>query len=143
MNAIMLRQMHGARSTPLRAIAGDDVMPYVLTEELLTAHTELPYNVNLLAFHDYEEEQVLERVKQLGWEAPADTDGNSTNCLLNSYANRAHLRKYGFHPYAFEVAGLVRRGAMTREAGLKSLAELGGDETASWVAERLGIETTW
>ena len=43
---------------------------------------------------------------------------NSTNCLLNSYANQIHRERYGFHPYVWEIANMVRCGAMTRTEGL-------------------------
>jgi hypothetical protein len=136
-NAQMIRQMQDTRMSPLLAIAGDDLAPYLLNESHFSQSNQFPYNVNPLVFHDYEERQVIEQVKQFGWEPPSDTDGNSTNCLLNIYATRVHLKKYGFHPYAFEVAGLVRCGAISRKHGLGSLAELGSEETAESVRARL------
>ena len=33
-------------------------------------------------------------------------DANTTNCLLNSFANTNHMERYGFHPYVFELAKL-------------------------------------
>lgn len=140
MNAGMLEQMHETRMAPLRSIAGDDLDPYLLNESHFSRPEDLPYSVNPLAFLPYEEDRIVDQVKQLGWQPPTDTDGNSTNCLLNAYANRVHLRKYGFHPYAFEIAGLVRRGAMTREQGLAKLADLGSEEVAKSVAQRLQVE---
>lgn len=139
MNAPMLRQMVGARSTPLATLAGDALEPYLLAEEQFAQAAELPFNVNLLAFHDYVEEDVRSAIERLGWSAPDDTDGNSTNCLLNSFATRHHLARYGYHPYAFEVAGLVRSGAMTRDQGLASLADLGSEPMAARIGELLGF----
>ncbi len=140
MNAEMLQQMHDVRSAPLRSVAGGRVSPYLLEERHLAQAEEFPYNVNLLAFHDYGEHEILEAIAALGWEAPEDTDGNSTNCLLNTYANRLHLERYGFHPYAFEVAGLVRAGAMTRDEGLENLADLGSEDVLAEVRKRLGVQ---
>jgi hypothetical protein len=40
---------------------------------------------------------------------------------LNSLACHNHLQKYGIHPYAFDIAGIVRNGDMSREVGLKKL----------------------
>ena len=80
------------------------------------------YNINPLAFLEYNEGKILMNIVRLGWEAPKDTDANSTNCLLNAFANRVHEDQYGFHPYAFEIAGLVRGGHMTRQDGLAKLA---------------------
>lgn len=140
MNADMLRQMHDVRSAPLRSVAGGRVSPYLLEERLLAQVREFPYNVNPLAFHDYNEQEVLEAIAALGWEAPKDTDGNSSNCLLNTYGVRLHLEQYGFHSYAFEVAGLVRAGVMTRDEGLESLADLGSEDVLAAVRDRLGLE---
>lgn len=139
MSIAMLRQMHDTRSGPLREIAGDDVAPYLLQERHFDGLTQCPHNVNPLAFHDYHEETILKEITKLGWVAPKDTDGNSSNCLLNTYANRLHLEKFKFHPYAFEVAGLVRAGAMTRDQGLVSLADLGTEEILKTVETRLGL----
>jgi len=50
-------------------------------------------------------------------------DVHSTNCLLNSYANRVHVKKYGFHLYVFELAKLLREGYMGRDATLKKLSQ--------------------
>ena len=139
MNASMLKQMYETRSAPLREIGGEDLAPYMLEERHLTIEP-LPHSVNPLAFHQYGEHEIRECIGKLGWEAPEDTDGNSSNCLLNSYANRLHLGRYGFHPYAFEVGGLVRSGAMSREEGLANLGNLGNESVLSAVRQRLGLE---
>ena len=46
---------------------------------------------------------------------------SSTNCTLNSFACYNHLDKYDIHPYAFDIAGIVRSGDMSREEGLEKL----------------------
>jgi len=140
MNPAMLKQMHRTRTRPLTALAGKALDPYVLKESHFEETRAFPYNVNPMAFHDYTEEEVLEQVADLGWQAPEDTDGNSSNCLLNSFANRAHLAAYKFHPYAWEVSGLVRAGVLPREKGLGSLAHLGTEAAAQETAARLGVE---
>ena len=63
-------------------------------------------------------------MKELDWQKPEDTDPNSTNCLLNAYANKIHEKTYGYNPYVWEIANMVREGVMTREDGLKSLQSL-------------------
>jgi hypothetical protein len=40
---------------------------------------------------------------------------------LNSFACYNHLEKYGFHPYTFDVAGLVRSGEMPRDEGFEKI----------------------
>jgi len=99
-----------------------------------------PYIVHPLAFMDYNEEQILSSIKELGWVNPTDTDANSTNCLLNGFANEVHINKFKFHPYAFEIAGLVRQGYMTREEGLRKLSIPPDPEIIEYVKKKLGVD---
>jgi len=140
-NKAMLRHMQQARMAPLIEIAGDAVLPYMLTHEHLDGPHPLPYSVNPLAFAGYDEHRIIDRITKLGWRPPADTDGNSSNCLLNSFAIRQHLADHGFHPYAFEIAGLVREGVMTRAEGIEKIENLGSAGVAARVARRLGLST--
>lgn len=74
-----------------------------------------------LCLWEYSEDKVLDTLLEIGWEQPGIDDSNSTNCTLNSFACYNHLEKYGFHPYAFDTAGLVRSGEMSREEGLEKI----------------------
>ena len=74
---------------------------------------------------------------ELNWEKPLDTDPNSTNCLLNAYANTVHEKKFGFNQYVFEVAKLVREGVMTREEGLSRFDEKASDQDLVTIQARL------
>jgi hypothetical protein len=124
---------------PLYAKLGDDIRPYFLHDGYFEASDRFPFNVHPLAFLDYDEEKIYERIRKLGWEPPTDTDPNSTNCLMNAFANQTHTRQFGFHPYAFELAGLVRMGIMSREEGLKRLNEPGNEVVIAEVKRKLGI----
>lgn len=64
---------------------------------------------------------ILAEIKKMGWTAPNDTDSNSINCLLNAFANHVHIERYGFHPYTWEIANMVRAGVMTRDEGYKKI----------------------
>lgn len=139
LNASMLKSMHASRAVPLLKLVGEELSPYLLREHHLAGDFDLPFNVNPLAFHECDEDRMTETIEELGWTRPMDTDGNSTNCLLNAYANRLHIRTHGFHPYAFEVAGLVRCGAITRGQGLTNLADLGSEAVCRSVADTLGL----
>ena len=139
MNGTMLRAMHDSRSRPLLKTAGEAIVPFLLHEGHFQECDTL-FNVNALAFYDYSETEVIKTVEALGWTKPLDTDGNSTNCLLNAYANRDHLQRYGFHPYAFEVSGLVRSGVIGREEGFEKLSNLSSDNTYRNAEARLGFE---
>ncbi|HOX05469.1 MAG TPA: hypothetical protein PK280_03625 [Planctomycetota bacterium] len=140
LNAAMVREMQESRLAPLAAIAGDELHDYLLDELSLTGLSDYPYSANPLSFLDYDERKILAAIAVLGWKPPADTDGNSTNCRLNLLATRLHLRQFGFHPYAFEIAGLVRGGFMSRAEGLAKLEDLGSIEQAEAVAGKLGLE---
>jgi tRNA(Ile)-lysidine synthase TilS/MesJ len=74
-----------------------------------------------LCLWEYSEDKVLKTLLEIGWEPPGINDSNSTNCTLNSFACYNHLEKYGFHPYAFDTAGLVRSGEMSREEGFEKI----------------------
>jgi len=130
LNVPMIRQMQEAMWRTTGMLIGDEIRPYMLNQrhyrELLSTHPDEAENVSLyavhpLAFHEYHEKSIAEEIRKLGWLSPNDTDSNSTNCLLNSLANKIHIKRYRFHPYAFEIAGLVREGCMTREEGLAKL----------------------
>jgi hypothetical protein len=71
-----------------------------------------PYNVHPLAFLDYNEERIIKEIGEIGWKAPDDTDSNSTNCLLNAFANDVHIKRFKFHPYVWEIANMVRAGVV-------------------------------
>ncbi len=105
---------------PMSEIVGDEINRYFLKDEDFKVH-DFPYNVSPLAFMDYDEEKIIKKIEDLGWSVPQGLDSNSTNCLLNVFANQIHLDKYNFHPYAFEIAVMVRNGVMSRSDGLKKI----------------------
>lgn len=104
-----------------------------------TYKNSFPYNIHPLAFFDYDEEHISRELTKLGWKNPSDTDSNSTNCLINAFANQCHLRQYGFHPYALEIANMVRQGILTREAGIKKIYAEQNDEMVKYAQEKLGL----
>ncbi|MDH5202712.1 MAG: hypothetical protein OEW69_05590 [Nitrospirota bacterium] len=115
-NPSLLRMSQQVILNPLREIVGDEIKAYFLHEKHYLNH-EFPYNIHPMAWEFYDEDVILKEIQKIGWIAPTDTDSNSTNCLLNAFANRVHLQKYGFHPYVWEIANMVRRGDMSRENG--------------------------
>jgi tRNA(Ile)-lysidine synthase TilS/MesJ len=146
-NLTMLRQTQEVMSHNFKKIMNENWNAFTIGPEVFdcftkksgTDHGALLYNIHPLAFLDYDEEKIIEDIKRLGWEDPEDTDSNSTNCLLNGYANLVHAERYGFHPYAFEIGGLVREGYMTREAGLAKLSIGPNEEIVERVKSKLGI----
>lgn len=139
-NAAMIRSMQKALLEPMRAAAGPAVENYFLTEEHFAMGDRFPYNVSPLAFLDYDEDRIVAEIRTLGWRKPEDTDPNSTNCLLNAFANTIHKKRFAFHPYAFELAKLVREGYMERGEALARLETLEIPEIVARVRERLGLD---
>ena len=92
-----------------------------------------------MAWEFYDESMILENIKKFGWVAPEDTDSNSSNCLLNAYANDVHIRKYGFHPYVWEIANMVREGVMTRQEGYEKIYCLQDEDLINRAKGKLGI----
>jgi thymidine kinase len=140
-NPAMIRSMQKALLEPMRDAAGTDIDNYFLTEAHFAAAERFPYNVSPLAFLDYDEERIIEEIAALGWKKPDDTDPNSTNCLLNAFANTIHKKAWNFHPYAFELAKLVREGYMDRGEALSRLDTPEIPEIVSRVRRRLEIES--
>jgi len=98
-----------------------------------------PYNIHPLAFFDYDEQKILLQLDELGWQAPSDTDTNSSNCLLNAFANHCHLQRHGFHPYVWEIANLVRLGVMTRDEGIEKIFTQQNQKMVEYARRRLGL----
>ena len=145
-NSSMIRQMQSAVVSAFSTMGGEDLIAYLPGERHFRILDEANgpggmglHNVHPLAFLEYSEERILEEIRNLRWEPPQDTDSNSTNCLLNSLGIKVHLEQFGFHPYALEIAGLVREGHMSREAGLQKLSLSPDERVIREVKERLGI----
>ena len=123
---------------PIVKDLGDEYKKYFIDPEWMEARKEyVPSLAYPLVFSNYNENELLDTIKNIGWKKPKDTDMNSTNCLLNSYANYIHERDYGYNPYSLEISNLVREGFLTREEGLKKLAAPGEDLVISYVKNEL------
>jgi predicted PP-loop superfamily ATPase len=119
---------------PITDRFGPEYANYFLNEEWLDKNKDyIPTYVYPLVFSQYNEEAILEEIKKTGWVRPEDTDMNSTNCLLNSYANMLHDSVYGYNPYSLEIANLVRSGFMSRGEGLKKISEPGDRSVVDYV----------
>jgi hypothetical protein len=67
----------------------------------------------------YNEKQIFEEIKKIGWKMPKDTDPCSTNCLLNALANYACVKQLNYHPYAGEISFLLRDGQISYEDAIR------------------------
>lgn len=103
--------------------------------------SEFPDLYNPLYAMKYSEEQILQKLAQFGWVRPADTDSCSSNCLLNGLLIVDHVRKYGFHPYEYELAFHVRNNLCLREEAIHKITRIGiSNRQIASVADRLGVE---
>jgi len=138
-NPSMMKKMQEALRGPIEKVAGRQVAPFFLSDRHFQQEQSFPYNINPLAFLDYDEAAIHERIAKLGWQKPDDTDPNSTNCLLNAYANMVHMEQFGYNPYTFELAKLVREGALGREDALSRLTTRHNEKILELVKRRLEI----
>jgi hypothetical protein len=138
-NKSMVKTMQKAIYDPLRRIVGEEIRPYFLSEADFEKDWEFPYNVSPLAFLEYDEEKIFKNMQDLGWKRPKETDPNSTNCLLNGFANLVHKEKFGFHPYALELANLVREGYLDRQEALDRINAPEDSDTVNRVRRKLGL----
>ena len=140
-NPQMIRKMQEISAGPLRRLVGEEaVRPYFLEDTHYGQPERFPYNISPLAFMEYDETKIYDYVQALGWVRPRDTDPNSTNCLLNSYAIQVHVEQSRFHPYVAELAGLVREGHMSREEALGRINTPPNEKVVNFVTGRLGVQ---
>jgi tRNA(Ile)-lysidine synthase TilS/MesJ len=119
---------------------GKSMMQYFIPEVYFRRDKErFPYNIHPLAFFEYDEEKIVHEVEALGWRAPRDTDTNSTNCLLNAFANQVHIQRHRFHPYALEIANMVRQGVMTRPVGIEKIYTEQNQQMVEFAKGKLGL----
>lgn len=138
-NPSLVRMAQQAILNPLREVAGTDVEAYFLKDSHYADPESFPYNVHPMAWEFYNEEMIIEEIRKFGWTAPTDTDSNSSNCLLNAYANDLHMKRYQFHPYVWEIANMVREGVMTRDEGYDKIYAKQNDNLVCAAQERLAL----
>ena len=120
------------------AIAG--INQYFIPENYYEIYKDrFPHNIHPLAFFDYDEGEVIRQIKALGWKEPKDTDTNSSNCLLNAFANQCHIKKHGFHPYVLEIANMVRQRVMGRDEGIEKIYSEQNQEMVKYAKEKLEL----
>jgi hypothetical protein len=138
-NPSMIRSMQKVLLEPMRNVVGSAIDNYFLTEEHFAQPERFPYSVSPLAFLNYDEGAIFEKIERIGWHKPDDTDPNSTNCLLNAFANKIHREQFQFHPYAFELAKLVREGYLDRQEAISRLETVEDASVIERVRERLEL----
>ncbi len=138
-NPSLIRMTQRAIMGPLEKVVGREIESYFLNEWHYAQSERFPSNVHPMAWEYYEENMILEEIKKLGWKEPDDTDTNSSNCLLNAFANEVHLNQFGFHPYVWEIANMVREGVMLRQMGFEKIYNEQSEDLLVPAKERLGL----
>lgn len=139
-NSALIRQNQTALKKAFPSEVRQGISQYFIPDSYYETFKErFPHNVHPLAFFDYDEEAIKIQLNNLGWRAPSDTDTNSTNCLLNAFANECHLKRHGYHPYVWEIANMTRQGAMSREEGIQKIYTEQNQEMVKYARERLGL----
>ncbi len=138
-NPILIKTTQKSIKGPLVKRFGNEINSYFLEDHHFSASDHFPYLVHPLAFLEYNEGKIYRHLDMLGWKRPHDTDTNSTNCLLNAYANFVHYQQFGYNPYVFEIAKMVREGVIAREDGIKKFTESPSPDQINLVRERLKI----
>ncbi|OPY80552.1 MAG: hypothetical protein A4E65_01427 [Syntrophorhabdus sp. PtaU1.Bin153] len=139
-NASLIRQNQKALISSLPDTMQAQVKSYFIPEIYYDLYRDrFPTNVHPLAFFDYDEEKIKIELESIGWRAPTNTDTNSTNCLLNAYANQVHLERLRFHPYVWEIANMVRQGVMPRAEGIEKIYSPQNSEQVEYARKKLEL----
>jgi hypothetical protein len=139
-NPTMIRQNQKALKSALPSELAAAMHQYFIPEACYNACADrFPQNIHPLAFFEYDEVLIKSELQSLGWKLPSDTDSNSTNCLMNAFANDCHLRRQRFHPYVWEIANMVRQGVVSRKEGMEKIYTPQNDELVTYARQKLGL----
>ena len=138
-NPLLIKMTQNAIMQPIEKVVGKEIESYFLTPWHYSQKERFPYNVHPMAWEYYNEQMILDEISKMGWKMPDDTDTNSSNCLLNAFANKIHIKKYGFHPYVWEIANMVREGVMPREEGFEKIYQTQPEELVEFAREKLNL----
>lgn len=94
---------------------------YSINEEILSGIESYPTTMNLLCLERITENEIVEKIQEIGWRSPGDVDGCSSNCRLNTFNNYVHQVTFGYNPYELELSHLIRKGLMTRNEALEKV----------------------
>jgi hypothetical protein len=139
-NYHFLQESRKAQIDKLREHVGDTVDDYLtIPDDILNNIKSYPHNINLLCLEEINENDIIQNVKEIGWEEPNDVDGCSSNCRLNIFNNYIHEKTMGYNPYELELSHLIRKGHLTRDEALEKINRQPLNELDS-IISALGIE---
>ncbi len=121
-NYQFLKESRAPLLKKLSKYAGKDILEYfTIKESLLKEVKSYPYSINLLCLENISEKKLLSKIFKLGWKAPQDVDGCSSNCKLNTFNNFVHQKSLGYNPYELELSHLIRQKQLTRKEALEKI----------------------
>ncbi len=125
----------------LKAMGVAERDAYLIDADLIRAGSPEPRVTIIHPFlvWDYDKPAFKKECLELGWTEPDLKDHNSSNCLLNAFAIQNHLDKYHIHPYAYDLAALVRQENMNREDTLKKLNGTLSESSIGEVQRKLNL----
>ena len=89
-------------------------------------------------FEEYKEDKIYQTItKELNWQKPKDTDGCSTNCLLNAYGNEVFEQTYKYNRYAEQLSREIRAGNISRDEALKNVNQKGSESNLNRIKKVL------
>jgi hypothetical protein len=139
-NASLIRQTQSAFKKALPAEIRNSLKSCFLPDVYYNKYNKkFPHNIHPLAFFDYDEQKIQKELGEMGWRSPIDTDTNSSNCLLNAFANQVHFERNGFHPYVWEIANMVRQGVMNRDEGIQKIYTQQNQTMVEYAREQLSL----
>ncbi|SPD74976.1 conserved hypothetical protein [uncultured Desulfobacterium sp.] len=139
-NPALIRQTQSALIKAFPEDLGHELRNFFLPGSYYDFYKDrFPQNIHPLAFFDYNEDRIINELAGMGWQAPKDTDTNSSNCLLNAFANQVHITRNGFHPYVWEIANMVRQGVMERQEGIEKIYTEQDSQMVKYAKDRLGL----
>jgi hypothetical protein len=139
-NPSLIRQTQKALVSGLPPHLASPMASYLLPSAYYDSYkNSFPYNIHPLAFFDYDEEAIKADLELIGWKAPTNTDTNSTNCMLNAFANQCHLERHRFHPYVWEIANMVRQGVISRADGIEKIYSPQNPKQVTYAKQKLGL----
>lgn len=113
---------------------------FFIREDLIDQNQKSDITViNPMLTISLKEEEIIDSIKELGWEMSNDTGKNSSNCKLNDLGIAVHFKKHSFHPYELEVAEQVRNGFLSREDALKKINDIPEFSTLTEHMDKIGI----
>ncbi|MBN1602873.1 MAG: phosphoadenosine phosphosulfate reductase family protein [Chitinispirillaceae bacterium] len=121
-NYTFLEESRAKSNSLLRKYTGEWLDTYYnLPTSLVKNTVEWPTMVNLLCLEKLSEEEIVAAISTLGWTAPKNVDGCSSNCQLNTFNNVIHEKVYGYNPYELELSHMIRKGLIDRETAISKV----------------------